>query len=203
MNGYTENFTLRDIFNNESLANKLPLVNYREYNVVTREGSSVSTKTEMKTVKRQIFETAKGVAKYYYKPLEVVKSADQIIFGGKLIYDQDACVDEIVSMLQAYKPMLEMSANNGDIIRSALKESEKNARQYGINSKLFLRTQSIMEIKGMDKKRLKEFMDDVMSNILFGDNFPQTQKKYKVYEQNYGKKSYDELKKEWRAKVGI
>ena len=203
MNRYTENFTLKDIFNNDELKYRLPLVNYREYNVVTREGSSVSVKTQMKTVKRQIFETATNVAKYYYKPLKVEKREDEIAFSGNLIYDQEACVDQIVSMLQAYKPMLEFSANNGDIIRSALKENEKGKRKYGIDCKLFLREQSMMEIKGKTKKQMKEFMEDIMGNILFSDNYPETQKKYKVSEQDYGRKSYADMRAEWRRKVGL
>lgn len=203
MQRYTENFTLKDIFNNQALAGKLPLVNYKAYYYTTREGSGVSVKTAMKTTKRQIYEVATQVARQYYKPLKVIKGEDMITFDGNLIYDQDACVDMIVSMLRAYKPMFDFSANNGDIIRSALKESEKGKRKYGLDSKLFLRAQSMMEIKGMPTKELRKFMDDVMANILFGDNFPETQKKYKVYEQNYGKKSYEEMRKEWREKVGI
>ena len=203
MQRYTENFTLADIFNNKSLGGKLPLVNYREINITTREGSDVAYKTTMKTVKRQIFEIATGVARQYYKPLEIMKSEDMIEFGGNLIYDQDACVDMIVAMLRAYKPMLDFSANNGDIIRSAMRESAKGQRRYGITPKLFLRAQSMLEIRGMNRKDLQKFMDDVMSNILFGDNFPETQKRYKVYEQNYGKKTYEEMRKAWREKVGI
>ena len=55
----------------------------------------------------------------------------------------------------------------------------------------------------MSIKKLRNFMDDVMGNILFGDNFPETQKKYKVFEQNYGKKDYATMRKEWREKVGL
>ena len=203
MNRYSANFTLKDIFNNEALAGKLPTVNYREYNIITRDGSSVSTKTNMKTVKRQIYEIATGVARYYYKPLEITKGEDMIAFDGNLIYDQDTCVDMIVTMLRAYKPMLDFSANNGDMIRSALKEAQKNQRKYGLDSKLYLQAQSIMEIKGMDTKQLRKFMDDVMGNILFGDNFQETQKKYKVNELNYGKSNYEQMRKEWREKVGL
>ena len=203
MERYTENFTLKDIFNNEALKYRLPLVNYREYNIVTREGSSVAVKTKMKTVKRQIFETATGVARVFYKPLKVTKGEDRIEFDGNLIIDHDAAVDQMVMMLRAYKPIMDFTANNGDIIRSALKESEKATRKYGVNAKLYLQEQSIMQIKGKSRKEMKKFMDDVMSNILFGDNFPETQKKYKVFEQNYGKKSYEQMRKEWREKVGI
>ena len=203
MQRYTENFTLKDIFNNQELSDHLPIVNYREYNVITPEGSSVSVKTSMKTVKRQIFDSTINIARFYYKPLKAQKSGDTLILDGNLIYDHDACVNDIYDNLVGMRPFLMFTANNGDIIRTALKESEKGQRKYGINPKLYLRAQSMMEIKGMSIKKLREFMDDVMGNILFGDNFPETQKKYKVFELNYGQKDYQTMRKEWRAKVGL
>lgn len=203
MQRYTENFTLKDIFNNKELSDHLPIVNYREYNIVTREGSSVSTKTSMKTVRTQIFDTTLNIAHFYYRPLEATKSDNMLIIDGNLVGDYDTCVNDIYDNLVGFRPFLMFTANNGDIIRSALKESEKARRKYGVDGKLYLRAQSIMEIKGMSIKKLRAFMDDVMSNILFGDNFPETQKKYKVFEQDYGKKDYATMRAEWRRKVGI
>lgn len=203
MNRYSANFTLADIFSNKELANHLPFVDYKEYNVVTREGSDVSVKTQMKTVKRQIFDTSIRMARFHYKPLHITKSGDTIIFDGNLITSIDACASDIYDNLVGFRPFLMFSANNGDIIRTALKENLKNARRYGIDCKLFLRAQSIMEIKGMSIGKLKSFMDDVMSNILFGDDFPETQRKYQVKKLDYGKMSYEEMRKAWREKVGI
>ena len=74
------------------------------------------------------------------------------------------------------------------MVRSALKEAEKNKRAYGINSKLNLRVQSMQEIEGMSRQQLQALMSDIMENIVYGDNFPQTQKKYNV-EQLTTKKS--------------
>ena len=203
MNRYTENFTLKDIFNNKELADHLPIVNYREYTAITPEGSKVYNKTSMKTVKRQIFDSSIHVAHFLYRPLKATRAGDTLILDGNMLYDHDYCVNEIYDNLVGFRPFLMFTANNGDIIRSALKESEKAARKYGINSKLYLRAQSMMEIKYMSIGKLRKFMDDVMSNILFGDNFPETQKKYKVFEQDYGQKSYQQMRDEWRRKVGL
>ena len=200
MNRYTDNFTLKDIFNNKELGDHLPIVNYREKE---REDGKISVRTQMKTVRRQIFDMSTKIARHYYSPLEAIKSEDTLVIDGNLVGDYDTCVNDIYDNLVGFRPFLMFTANNGDIIRSALKESEKNARKYGINSKLFLKAQSMMEIKGMSLKQLRAFMDDIMSNILFGDNFPETQKKYKVFEQDYGRKSYKEMRDEWRRKVGI
>lgn len=200
MNRYNDNFTLADIFNNRELANHLPFVDYRErrYN-----GNEVSVRTGMHTVKKQIFDTSIQVARFHYKPLETTKAGDTLILDGNLITDLDACVNDIYDNLVGFRPFLMFTANNGDMIRSALKEAQKNQRKYGLDSKLYLRAQSIMEIQGMSIRKLRAFMDDVMSNIMFGDNFPETQKKYKVNELNYGKNNYEQMRKEWREKVGL
>ena len=203
MNNYTENFTLTDIFNNKELEGKLPLINYRDYMAITPEGSKFYNKTSVQTIRKQIFDGSIRMARFYYKPLKVVKSRNMLILDGNLVYDHDSCVNDIYDNLVGMKPMLSYTANNVDMIRSALKEAEKNKRLYGLNSKLFLRQQSMMEIKGLTNKQRQAFMNDVMSNILFGDNFPITQKKFKVSELNYGQKDYATLRKAWREKVGI
>ena len=203
MNNYTENFTLTDIFNNKELEGKLPLINYRDYMAITPEGSKFYNKTSVQTIRKQIFDGSIHMARFYYKPLKVVKSRNMLILDGNLVYDHDSCVNDIYDNLVGMKPMLSYTANNVDMIRSAIKEAEKNKRLYGLNSKLFLRQQSMMEIKGLTNRQRQNFMNDVMSNILFGDNFPITQKKFKVSELNYGQKDYATLRKAWREKVGI
>lgn len=203
MNRYTENFTLKDIFNCKELEGILPLVNYKEYNVITPEGSSVTNKTNMKSVKKQIFDASIKMAHFYYKPLKAVKSGNTLVLDGNLVGDHDSCVNDIYDNLVGLRPLLLFTANNGDIIRTALKESEKASRKYGITAKLFLRQQSIMEIKGMTYRQRVQFVNDVMSNILFGDNFPSTQKKYKVSQQDFGTQTYDQMRDAWRRKVGI
>ena len=203
MNRYSENFTLKDIFNCKELEGILPLVNYKEYNVITPEGSSVIKKTNMKSVKKQIFDASIKMAHFYYRPLKAVKSGDTLVLDGNLIGDQDACVNDIYDNLVGLRPLLIFTANNGDIIRTALRESEKNTRKYGLNSKLFLRQQSLLQIKGMTYRQRVQFMNDVMSNILFGDNYPATQKKYKGSELDFGNQTYDQMRDAWRRKVGI
>lgn len=203
MNGYTENFTLKDIFNNKELEGKLPLINYQDYFAITDKGSKVYNKTSVKTIRSQVFDGSIKMARFYYKPLRATKQGNILILDGNLVYDHDSCVNDIYDNLVGMKPMLSYTANNVDMIRSALKEAEKNRRLYGLNSKLFLRQQSMMEIKGLTNKQRQNFMNDIMSNILFGDNFPITQKKYKVSELDYGQKDYATLREAWRRKVGI
>ena len=95
------------------------------------------------------------------------------------------------------------TVNNADMIRSALKEAEKNKRKHGIDTKLKLRAQSMQEIEGMSKRQIQALLSDIMENIYYGDNFPETQKKYGV--ENLPVKSpynYKQRQQIWRNKVG-
>jgi predicted DNA-binding transcriptional regulator AlpA len=94
------------------------------------------------------------------------------------------------------------------MIRSALKEAERNKSKFGIDSKLYLRAQSMAQIEGMSRKELWELMTNVMENIIFGDDFPITQKKYNIKEtingQVGGKNglNYTQRRLRWKYKVG-
>lgn len=197
---FTQNFTLTDIFNNKKLKDKIPLINYRGKEL---ENGKISIRTYGKTVNRQVFDTATSAARPFYKPLKTSRSGDTMIISGELVGDHDGAVDAVYNAIQSKKSILIWTANNADMIRSALKEAEKNKRQNGINSKLFLKVQSMQQIEGMTKPQIQELMSDIMENIVYGDNFPETQKKYGV--DKLAVKSpydYNQRKLKWKYKVG-
>lgn len=126
-----------------------------------------------------------------------------MIIGGDLVGDHDGAVDAVYNAIQAKKSILIWTANNADMIRSALKEAEKNKRNFGVNSKLYLRVQSMQQIEGMTKPQIQALMSDIMENIVYGDNFPETQKKFGV--ENLDVKSpynYKQRQLRWKYKVG-
>ena len=197
---YSQNFTLKDIFNNPNLKNKLPLINYKE---TQKENGKISVRTNAKTVNRQVFDTATSAARPYYKPIQTIRSGDLMIIQGNLVGDHDAAVDAVYNSLLGIKQVLTYTANNADMIRDALKESEKNAREYGINCKLYLKAQSMQEIEGMNKKQIQELLHNIMENIIYGDNFPKTQKKWGVDQMRVsGGYNYEQRKMQWQQKVG-
>lgn len=198
-NLYTQNFSLKDIFNNKNLRNKIPLINYKE---VEREDGKLSVRTNVKTINRFVFDKATSVARPFYTAMRTSRSGDQMIISGELNGEQDDVVNAIYNALLGQKQMLIWTANNASMIRDALKESEKNKRQFGINSKLYLRTQSMQEIEGMSIKQLQALMSNVMENIIYGDNFPKTQKKYNVQNKVYGAYDYEQRQQEWKRKIG-
>lgn len=202
-NRFSQNFTLVDIFNNKKLRNKIPLINYREKEL---ENGKISRRTNAKTVNRQVFETAKSSARPFYNLMVASQSGDKLIIGGELRINSEPedVVDAVYNDLLAKKQILIFTANNADMIRDALKEAEKNRRNYGIQTKLYLRVQSMQQIEGMTEKQVAYLMNDIMENIVYGDDFPATQKKWNVQEMVVKSPyTYEQRKEKWQQKVGI
>lgn len=199
-NRYSQNFSLTDIFNNKKLKNKIPLINYKEKEL---ENGKISRRTNTKTVNRQVFDTATSAARPFYKPLITSRNGDKMIITGELVGDHDGAVEAVYNALLAKRSILIWTANNADMIRSALKEAEKNKRNYGINSKLYLRAQSMEQIEGMSKPQIQALMSDIMENIVYGDDFPETQKKFGVEKLSVNSPyNYKQRQIRWKYKVG-
>ena len=197
---YSKNFTLTDIFNNKRLKGKIPLINYKE---IEREDGKVSRRTNAKTINRLVFDISTSAARPYYKPITTHRSGNTMVISGNLVGDHNAAVEAVYNALQAQKQVMSYTVNNADIIRSALKEAEKNKRNYGADAKLYLRAQSMTEIEGMTKKQIQALIDNIMENIFYGSDFPETQKKYGV--ENLPVKSpydYKQRQEQWRRRIG-
>ena len=197
---YSKNFTLTDIFNNKRLKGKIPLINYKE---IEREDGKVSRRTNAKTINRLVFDISTSAARPYYKPITTHRSGNTMVISGNLVGDHNAAVEAVYNALQSQKQVMSYTVNNADIIRSALKEAEKNKRNYGADAKLYLRAQSMTEIEGMTKREIQALIDNIMENIFYGSDFPETQKKYGV--ENLPVKSpydYKQRQEQWKRKIG-
>lgn len=198
---YSQRFTLLDLFNNKALRNKLPQINYKETEL---DNGKISVRTSPKSVNRRVFDVATSAARPFYKPLNTKRSGDIMYISGTLVGDHDQAVDAIYTALMGQTQMLSFTANNASIIRDAMKEMQKSKRKYGIDSKLYLRANSMQQIMGMTKPQLQTLVNEVMENILYGDNFPATQKKYNAEEIGAGRRtSYQQNMNNWKRRVGI
>lgn len=199
-NRFSQNFTLTDIFNNKKLAGRLPLINYKERE---REDGKISVRTSPKTINRLVFDTAGRAARAYYKPYKEHRSGDIITIGGTLIGDYNEAYDAVYNALKSSEVLMKWTVNNGDIIRSALKEGEKFRRASGITPKLYLRAQSMAQIEGMSKRELQALMTDIMDNIVYGDDFPETKKKFDAESITTSSgMSYKQRQLRWKYRVG-
>lgn len=194
---YFQRFTLTDIFNNKKLAGKLPLINYKE---VMRENGGISRQTNAKSVNRLVFDISVKSARPYYKPLKATRSGDSMFIGGNLVKDHNEAVNAIYNAILAQKQLISLTANNMDMIRNALKEGQRNIERYGATSKLYLKINSMQEIENMNRSQINGLINDVMANIMYGDDFPKTQAKWSV-EKNIN--NYERKKQEWKRKVRI
>lgn len=197
---FSQNFTLTDIFNNKKLKNKIPLINYKE---IERENGKISRRTNGKTINRLVFDVSTSAARPYYKPITTQRSGDTMVISGNLIGDHDSAVEAVYNALVAQKQVMIYTVNNADMIRDALKESERNKRKHGFNSKLYLRAKSMAEIEGMSKRQIQALLQNIMENIVYGDNFPETQKKYGVEKWAVkGAYNYEQRQEKWKIRVG-
>lgn len=198
-NEYSRNFTLKDIFNNKNLKDKLPLINYKEKEL---ESGKISRRTNAKTVNRFVFDTATSAARPFYRPIRTTRSGNLMIISGEMVGDHDEAVNAVYNALQSKRVLFIWTANNVKMIRDALKESEKN-KNNGVATKLYLRVQSMQQIEGMTRPQVQALLQNIMENIVYGDDFPKTQKKYGVENWNLSNKfNYNQLKLRWKNRVG-
>ena len=193
---YSKIFTLKDIFNNKKLRNKLPLINYKESVDIN---GKIHKKTQLKSVSYIVYDSAKTSARQFYKPLKASKTSNTITIGGNLVGDYDSAVDKIYIDLLGKVNLIKFTANSGDLIRSALKFSEKQLTK----PKLYLRQNSMLAIESLNSRQLEAFLDNVLENIFYSDSFAEIQEKYKlrdiVVKSQY---DYDTRKLQWQRRVG-
>lgn len=198
MSNYSQIFTLEDIFSNPRLKKKLPMIQIKERET---DSGSFSITSKVKTVNAQIFDTSISAARPYYKPLLAHRSGNTLILGGELKGEQEDVVNAVYNALMAQRLTLIYTANNADMIRDAMKESAKNKRLYGVDTKLYLRAQSMAQIEGMTNKEIQALLNNVMENLIYSDNFPRTQKKYNVGDETINP-NYDQQRFRWKQRVG-
>lgn len=200
-NRYSQNFTITDIFSNKALRKKLPYISYKEKE---DENGEVKQRTQVLTVRKQVFDNAISSAKPFYSPMSVTRAENTLVLDGNMIGDHDQAVDAVYNSIKGIRAELIWTANTANMLRDAMKEAEQNKRKYGIDTKLYLRVQSMQEIEGMSRQQLQALLSDVIDNIYYGDNFPKTQKKYKVDVLSLfrTKNNYEYNKEIWKQKVG-
>lgn len=197
---WSQIFTLRDILSNKKLKGKIPYIDYKEKETANGD---VTQRTQVLTVRTQVFDTATNTARPYYSAMVTSKTDDQLIIDGEMTGDHDQCVDAIYNALKGIRAELKWTANTANILRYAIKEAESNKRAFGIDNKLYLKAQSIQQIEGMSRPQLQSLLSDIVDNVYFGDDYPLTQKKFGVDKMvKGGVFNYRQEQENWKRKVG-
>lgn len=195
--GYSQHFTLLDIFNNKSLRSLIPLVNYKEK---TDEQGKTHRTTSMRSIARFVYDKSVQAARPFYDPLEAHKMVDTIIISGNLVSGQDDAVEAVYGALVANKFAMELIVNNADMIRDALKEAERTKP----SPKLYLKEVSMEQIKAAcrTKRGREAFLQEVMQNLYYSPDYAKTQEKYGVEGIQTNTFSYERNRARWARKVG-
>lgn len=193
---YLEKYDLTEIFGNEKLRGKLPIIKYK----ATETGSG---RTQIKSVPFLVFDLAKSAAKPYYKPFQPHKLANIITLDGKTEVNLDEIVNKVYENINASKHLMELTENYVDVIRSALKEGEKTGRMTGQKPKLSLRQQSMLEIENLSKAQTREMFWNIVEDIFFSGNYPKTVQKYGIDKLSFNRgRSFAETQALWQRRVG-
>lgn len=202
MSVYSRQFTLSDIFSNKELRAKLPYIQYKE---TEKEDGKISVRTKMLSISAFTYDVSKKSARPYYNPFVPRKNGNNIVIKGVLNegYQLGQVVDDIYTELLAKRMIIQWTANNMGIIRKALKEGKKTQRIEGKEPKLALKISSIDQIKFMNNSQITYFIDDVMKNIVYGDDFPQTQNKYNVEKLIPKNVDYQTAVERWNQNTGV
>lgn len=196
--GYSQHFTLADIFNNKSLRSLIPLVNYKEK---TDEEGKTHRTTSMRSIGRFVYDKSVQAARPFYEPLEAHKAGNTIIISGKPVSGQEDAVEAIYGALVASKYIMELTVNNADMIRDALKEAEREKPA----PKLYLKQVSMEQIKAAlrTKKGRDALMQDILQNVFYSPDYAKTQGKYGVENIGVGNHfTYEQNRARWERKVG-
>ena len=196
--GYSQHFSLAEIFNNKALRSLIPLVNYKER---TDEKGKLHQSTHVRSIARFVYDKSVQAARPFYDPLEAHKEGDTIIISGNLISGHDDAVEAIYGALVANKYIMELTANNADMIRDAIKEAERTKPA----PKVYLKEVSIEQIKAVcrTKRGRDAFMQEVMQNLYYSPDYAKTQEKYGVQGIKVNTFSYERNRRAWERRVGV
>lgn len=195
--GYSQHFSLLDIFNNKSLRSLIPLVNYKEK---TDEQGETHRTTSMRSIARFVYDKSVQAARPFYDPLDAHKMGDTISISGNLVSGQDDAVEAVYGALVANKFAMELIVNNADMIRDALKEAERTKP----SPKLYLKEVSMEQIKAAcrTKRGREAFLQEVMQNLYYSPDYARTQERYGVQGIQTNSFSYERNRARWARKVG-
>ena len=196
-NGYSQIFTLEELFNNSQMRRVLPQVNYKEK---TTPSGKLSQRTNLRTANRIVFDTAENNARPYYSQMLAHRQGDTITINGVMKGDINSCVDRVYNAMKALKLKLEFTANDMNLIRETIKTLNKGKNGIGEEPRLFLRAESLMQIKAMKPNQLRELLNNVMENIYFNPAFSEVQEKLKLNER-LGI-DYENMKEDFNRRVG-
>lgn len=191
-NGFTQNHELIDLLANKNFESVLPQFRVKQ----THEGTKVSVTS--KSLYKMVLQYAKNGARGHYKPLKATMGGMVITICGTLITTLDEAYNSVYESIKANTTMLNMIANNRDILRSALKYSETRELKGLAKPRLYLKEGVYINIYNVSPQKKLQFIQEVLDNVRYSDQFEKVQKQFKLNEA----RDYEINKYKWQMKVG-
>lgn len=204
---YSKLFRLSDLFNNKELKGVLPQLSITE---TTKEGYQAKSYRVrgFKNIEQEIMMYAKIGAMPYMKN---VKVSNEIVVSGELRKHAtiQLAYDSVLNTLRGASASLSLLGSYGSEITDVLRKIHNNM-QFKIGNKteplLYLRINSLNEIKYMNEQQKKALIKNVMENIYFSDDFkefrePSMERHSFIVNNRNVIRGYDSLKRDFDRKV--
>lgn len=201
---YKQNFTLSQIFAEDTMKGRLlNLINIRDLR--TNDNDKVN-KAPFNTVKNLAFLIANKSASQVFESFVSTEIGDNLDIAGK-IDNLDVALDQITLDLASQVGTLSTLANNINIINEAVVESLRIQHATGKEPKLYLKENSLQEIRNKSPKEMSEFLQEILENIYYNESFKNVQSSLDLESNSIdGKKyswiKYKDRKAKWEYKVG-
>ena len=213
---YSKKFTLYDLFYNPDLKGVLPQARIRTKELELTSEKKVRTieKVSFDDYLDQIISIATKTAKKTMKNVKVNTNAYMVaLIKGTL---RKGCYitntyNDVYMTLRNNAYMVSFFYTNREKIAKCMLESEIILGANREKNRLYLRINSLEEIKGFDRMEMAKFLKDVMENLYFNDNFIKTENAFdrlKLEKSMFIKNarnqmsSWANLKREFDRKVG-
>jgi hypothetical protein len=199
---YNKLFTLSDLFHNQELKGVLP-----QMNITTRKNGQVMA--HFKYDADEIIMLCRMGAMPFMKNIKIDFSEPMIVSGelrkNATIYQ---AYDSVLSILKANASSLTLLSSYGNTIEDVMKKIRKSDR-YKITKKepkLYLRINSINDIKTMNEQQKRALINNIVENIYFSDDFkefrePSMERHSFIVNNRNVVRGYDNLKRDFDRKV--
>ena len=204
---YNKLFTLSDLFNNKDLRSYIPQIA-----ITTRGKEGFQAKSYrvkgFHSVEQEIMMYSKLGALPYMKNIKVT---NEIVVSGTL--RKHATIQQayegVLSNLKGASASLSLLGSYADTITDIFKKIRKSDR-YKMGDltepKLYLRINSLEEIKFMNRKQKEALLKNVVENIYFSDDFkqyrePSMERTSFITNNRNVVRGYDSLKRDFDRKV--
>lgn len=164
---------LIDFYTDKTLKKKLPIFNFKDNIGAKKYDSNAS----LRNMADQITNFTREAARPYYKGVKVTRKNRTIVVSGNLKTTYNKAYSGIVKSIEGKRRLIACLIMNNDLFQAALiEDAKRRANRPSLN----IRANNISELNKMNSNQLFGVLNDIMKDILYSGNYPQTAKKFGI-----------------------